>query len=104
MWRLTAAVALAPSALAGCGGGEKPDATLATTPSPAASAATAADALLDRLPGATTEIAVMDLAAARKQLGIAAHTDPADYRISDDPRRKRFDDAALKPLGYLTRP
>ena len=108
MWRLTTACVLTAVALAGWGGTGADDTRLTTRahaqPATAAPASAGADALLDRLPGGMTEIAVMDLAAARKQLGLAADTDPADYRVDDDPARKRFDDAALKPLGYLTRP
>jgi hypothetical protein len=109
MWRLITASIVAAVALAGCGGGGGSSTgtgpLTSATPAPATAApALSADALLDHLPGGVTEIAVMDLAAARRQLGIAADTDPADYRIDDNPGRRRFDDAALKPLGYLTRP
>jgi hypothetical protein len=62
------------------------------------------DALVNRLPGEATQVAAFDLAAARRQLGLAADLDPADRRIDQSPERRRFEDAALKPMGYLIHP
>lgn len=104
--RSALAFLLTTLALAGCGGGgeKKPVSTAAAPGARAPSSSTAVEALLDRLPGEMDEIAVIDLATARRQLGVPADTDPADRLDDDDPRRGRLDDAAVKMLSYLIRP
>jgi hypothetical protein len=106
MRRLTIALGLA-ALVAGCGGGGErkrparhpaPSVAEASTALPATIAA-----LLDRVPGTSDEIGVMDLATARRQLGLDAGFDPAGYgeslRVAS---HDRFDTAALTLLGYLT--
>lgn len=64
----------------------------------------AVGALLDRVPGEATQIIAMDMAAAKRELGVAADLDPEGYRrrqILRTPEAK-FDNAALKIVGYVT--
>jgi hypothetical protein len=68
------------------------------------SSASGVGPLLDRVPGEANAIITMDMAAAKRELGIAADTDPKRYRARQGTGtpEARFDNAALKIVGYVT--
>jgi len=89
--------------LGGCGGdGDDGKATATAEGWPSSDGGV--KALLDHVPGEATEITVMDLAAAKRQLRLPADLDPADYKTDGRPGRGRFYSAAVKPLGHLLAP
>lgn len=93
--RLLAAAATVALALAaaGCGaesGGEN-------------NSGSAVAPLLDRVPGEAMQIIAMDMAAAKRELGVAADLDPERYgerQVSYTPE-ERLDTAALQVVDYL---
>jgi hypothetical protein len=80
-------------ALAGCGSGsdteDDDDAALAP--------------LLDRVPGEAYVVRAMDMATAKRQLGVAGDLDPERYndRLASATPEERFDLSALEILDYL---
>jgi hypothetical protein len=59
--------------------------------------------LLDRVPRGASTVSALDLATAKRQLGVAADLDPARYRerLASGTPEERLDEAALKVLDYL---
>jgi hypothetical protein len=93
--RVILLLSLLGALLVGCGGdnGGSPDA-FPIGPEVAA--------LVERVPGTITSITAMDLSGAKRELGLPADLDPADYGGDTPSGRERFDNAALKLFGYLT--
>jgi hypothetical protein len=99
--RLAAGAALM-LALFVCGCGS--DAKKSDDASAAADSPWAAGPLVDRLPGSEVGIITMDLALAKRQLGVATDLDPTGFRdrLGAGTPEARFDDAALTVFPYLS--
>lgn len=96
-WSLAATAAALTLLLAGCGSKERGNGSKGGggwAPAP----------LLDRLPSEASEIIAMDMALAKRQLGVAADLDPRDYerRSGSGTPEAKFDNAALNIVGYVT--